>query len=162
MLIIFIAVCCVLCAVYESTNSGFGVPQEDLDWSYVFSTTYVLFGTSIVTGTLAIMFNSLLTYSNERSRMRWRQKHFRDIIIEEQEYTKKNYSWLTFIENYWYENYSSIILLLLFLCWVGLGAWFGITYEKFNIFKAVYFVISAISGCGKSNWMLDVSFFFIV
>lgn len=130
------------------------MPTETSDISYVFSTFYILYGTSIVVGTVSLMAKFVLNYTEEKSRMRWRHTHIDELKSipspspKTPEGNGQNQTSSMFLCEPIFSWSSSFLILVAFIAWVSFGVWFGVVYEGFDFYKGVYFVISGLSGCG--------------
>ena len=124
-------------AVQTLLAIGFGVPTEANDLSYLFSSFYLLLGSSIILGTLIYTANLVFTYSEEKARSQ-------ELILNQEDVNNNSlYNFLLV------KNFSAFATFLAFLCWVMLGATYAFIFEGFDIFKSIYFIISALSGCGN-------------
>jgi len=124
-------------AVQTLLAIGFGVPSESNDLSYLFSSFYLLLGSSIILGTLIYTANLVFTYSEEKARSQ-------ELILNQED--TNNNSLYNFI---FVKNFSAFATFLVFVFWVMLGATYAFVFEGFDSFKSIYFIISALSGCGN-------------
>ena len=151
------------CVVYKSLNAwdiptslffsaqtllgiGAGAPLEPNDNSYIYSTVLLLLGQSTVTGTIILIVKHYFSASEEAARTRYRHVAVQDMEDEQVEMQRSLWTYVTVL---WRNYHSSIISVSFFILWMMMGATFMYLYEGFSIIKAIYFVVSSLSGCGN-------------